>query len=162
MNYTKELKFDSSQRNISLVEKFVEEICEENYLLDSYFGNIMLAIEEAVENAIVHGNHKVGQKQVSVFYFRRKNELSFIIEDEGDGFNHENIPNPLDSKDFSGTGIFLMRSLADKVNFNSKGNSVELVFSISCINQETTLNRISLLKKYFEQKKSIESLKNFH
>jgi hypothetical protein len=54
-----------------------------------------------------------------------------------------------------GNGIFLIRSLADKVFFNSIGNQVELTFTISSINQETTLNRISQLKNYFSRQKSL-------
>ena len=154
-NYTKELKINSLQSNIAQVEKFVEEICDENYISNSYFGNIMLAIEEAVKNAIVHGNKEDSNKQVSLTFLRKKNGLSLTIEDEGEGFNLLDIPNPLDSDNASGTGIFLIRSLADKVNYNSIGNQVELIFTISSINQETTLNRISQLKRYFNRQKSL-------
>jgi serine/threonine-protein kinase RsbW len=154
-NYTKKLKINSLQRNISQVEKFVEEICDENYISNSYFGNIMLAIEEAVKNAIVHGNKEDSKKQVCITYLRKKNGLSFTIEDEGRGFNLQDIPNPLDSDNALGNGIFLIRSLADKVNYNSTGNQVELTFTISSINQETLLNRISQLKRYFNRQKSL-------
>jgi serine/threonine-protein kinase RsbW len=155
MNQFKQLTISSLQKNISQIERFVEEICDENYISANYFGNIMLAIEEAVKNAIVHGNKIDGQKKVIITFQRKKDGLSFIIEDEGEGFNHQNIPNPIDSEDVSGNGIFLMRSLADKLNFNAKGNQVELVFSVSSISQETTLNRISQLKKYFTRQKSL-------
>jgi serine/threonine-protein kinase RsbW len=154
-SYVKKLKINSIQKNISRVEKFVEEICDENYISNNYFGNIMLAIEEAVRNAIVHGNKEVSKKQVSLIFFRKKNGLSFTIEDEGEGFNLQDIPNPLDSDTALGNGIFLIRSLADKVNYNSTGNQVELIFTISSINQETTLNRISQLKRYFNRQKSL-------
>jgi serine/threonine-protein kinase RsbW len=154
-NYTKELKINSLQKNISQVEKFVEEICDENYIVNSYFGNIMLAIKEAVKNAIVHGNKEDGKKQVSLIFFRKKNGLSFTIEDEGEGFNLQNIPNPLDSENVLGNGIFLIRSLADNVSYNSTGNQVELTFIITSLNQETVLNRISQLKRYFNRQKSL-------
>jgi len=54
-----------------------------------------------------------------------------------------------------GKGIFLIRSLADHVSYNSKGNVVEIVFNISSINQETTLNRISQVHQYFNKQKSL-------
>jgi serine/threonine-protein kinase RsbW len=155
MKQIKELKISSLQRNISRVERFIEEICDDNYISYSYFGNIMLAIEEAVKNAIIHGNKQDSKKKVTLAFERKKGELSFIIEDEGEGFNPQEIPNPLDSDDSKGHGLFLMRSLADTVTYNPTGNQVELTFTISSINQETTLDRISQLKSYFHRQKSL-------
>jgi serine/threonine-protein kinase RsbW len=115
----------------------------------------MLAIEEAVKNAIIHGNKQDENKLVTLSFERKKGELRFTIEDEGEGFNPKEIPNPLDSDVSKGNGLFLMQSLADKVSHNSAGNKVELAFTISSINQETTLNRISQLKRYFNRQKSL-------
>ena len=154
-NLHKKLIISSLQKDIWQVEQFVEEICDENYISTNYFGTIMLAMEEAVKNAIVHGNNQDHRKKVTITFQRKKNGLVFLIEDEGNGFNHRNIPSPIDAEDAPGNGIFLMRSLADKVSFNDKGNQVELVFSTTGINPETTLNRISHLKKYFSRQKSV-------
>lgn len=151
----KKLVISSLQNNIWRVEQFVEEICDENYISPNYFGTIMLAMEEAVKNAIVHGNNQDHRKNVTITFQRKRNGLMFLIEDEGNGFDHRKIPSPIDTEDALGNGIFLMRSLADEVRFNDKGNQVELVFSTSGINPETTLNRISQLKKYFSRQKSI-------
>lgn len=158
MKQLKELKIRSLQQNMSRVERFIEEICDDNYISYTYFGNIMLAIEEAVMNAIIHGNKEEINKQVTLLFERKKGELRFTIEDEGDGFNPKEIPNPLDSDVSKGNGIFLMRSLADTVRYNPAGNRVELTFTISSINQETTLNRISQLKSYFNRQKSLVKL----
>jgi serine/threonine-protein kinase RsbW len=158
MKQLKELKISSLQSNISRVERFIEEICDDNYISYTYFGNIMLAIEEAVKNAIIHGNKQVENKWVTLTFERRKGELQFIIEDEGGGFDPKEIPNPLDSDDSKGNGIFLMRSLADTVRYNPAGNKVELTFTISSINQEISLNRISQLKSYFNRQKSLVKL----
>jgi serine/threonine-protein kinase RsbW len=155
MKQFKELKISSLPKSISKVEKFVEEICDENYISDTYFGNIMLAIEEAVRNAIIHGNKLDGNKKVTLTFERKRGGLCFIIEDEGDGFNPLEIPNPVESDEARGNGIFLLHSLADEVSFNSTGNKVELFFTISSINQETTLGRISHLKHYFNRQKSL-------
>jgi len=158
MKQLKELKIRSLQQNMSRVERFIEEICDDNYISYTYFGNIMLAIEEAVMNAIIHGNKEESNKQVILLFERKKGELRFTIEDEGEGFNPREIPNPLDSDDAKGNGIFLMRSLADTVSYNPAGNKVKLTFTISSINQETTLSRISQLKNYFSRQKSFVKL----
>ena len=149
----KELTIRSSMTNMTQVEKFVEEISDLYYIHDSYFGNILLAIEEAVINAIKHGNKMDESKNVQITFTGNRNGLMFTIEDEGAGFDIRNIPDPLEADDNNseniGKGIFLIRSLADKVVFNSKGNQIEIGFNISGINQETTLNRLSLLHQYF-------------
>jgi serine/threonine-protein kinase RsbW len=150
----KELKINSLQSNLIQVERFVEEICDENYISDNYFGNIMLAIEEAVKNAMIHGNRQVVSKQVTLTCVKKKGEICFTIEDEGMGFDPAGIPNPLESEDFKGNGLFLIRSLADKVSFNPSGNKIEISFTISSINQETTIRRISHLKSYFRKQKT--------
>lgn len=157
----KELTIASSMKNMSKVEKFVEEISDMYYIYNSYFGNILLAIEEAVINAMKHGNKMDENKSVHITFSGTKNGLIFIIEDEGEGFDTRNIPDPLEADEKTaeniGKGLFLMRSLADKVLFNPRGNQVEITFNISGINQETTLNRLNLLHQYFiKQKAKVE------
>jgi serine/threonine-protein kinase RsbW len=154
----KELKISSSLNNLCKVEKFVEEICDAYYITSSYFGNILLSVEEAVKNAIVHGNKLNKQKSVFISFQRIPNGLSFTIKDQGEGFNYLGVPNPIDPANEdknTGTGIFLIRSLADKVLFNADGNQVEIIYYISSISQETTLNRISQVNQYFRKQKTM-------
>lgn len=155
----KELKIRSSLKNLVEVEKFVEEICDIYSINNSYYGNILLAIEEAVKNAILHGNGADINKNVHITFQNSPNGLCFTIEDEGEGFDYNNVPNPVEAdeknKEKTGYGLFLIRTLADKVLFNPKGNNVEITFFISSINHETTLNRISQLHKYFHKQKSL-------
>lgn len=152
------LKFKSSLDNIHLVEKFVDAICDEYNINNSYFGNIVIALTEAATNAIVHGNKQDSDKTVTITFDPKPAGLSFIIKDNGDGFNFNNIPDPTDvenkTKSEEGRGIFLIKSLADEVIFNDTGNSVELIFNISSINKELALDRISKLKSYSKTKKT--------
>jgi serine/threonine-protein kinase RsbW len=141
------------------VENFVDEICEAYYITNSYYGNISVAILEAVRNAMIHGNRNNPGKLVLITFTGIPNGLSFTIRDQGSGFDFKNVPNPMDALEGQegnfGNGIFLIRSLADKVSYNAKGNSIEIIFFISTINQETTLNRIAQLHKYFNKQKSL-------
>jgi len=154
----KELNIPSSTSYLCKVEIFVEEICDVFYITNSYFGNILLSLEEAVKNAIIHGNKRDIKKTVRISFQRIPNGLSFTITDQGDGFNYWAVPNPVETKDENentGNGIFLIRSLADKVSYNSTGNQVEIEFYISSISQETTLNRINKMNHYFMKQKSM-------
>ena len=155
----KELRIPSKRESLTQVERFVEEICDTYYITNSYFGNILLAIEEAVNNAIVHGNELDPSKEVFITFTSQANSLCFTVADEGNGFDINKLPDPLSADDnaieHTGKGIFLIRSLADKVNFNPSGTQVEIIFYISSIYQETTLNRISQLNKYFQKQKTL-------
>ena len=154
----KELNIPASTSHLCKVEKFVEEICDAYYITNSYFGNILVSVEEAAKNAIIHGNMQDKEKTVRISFQRIPNGLSFTITDQGEGFNYWAVPSPIETKnenDSIGNGIFLLRSLADKVSYNSKGNQVEIVFYISSISQETTLNRISEMNRYFMKQKSV-------
>lgn len=155
----KELKLPSCDESMTRVENFVDEICEAYYITNSYYGNILMAILEAVKNAILHGNKNNPEKQVKISFKSVPNGLCFTIKDQGEGFNFRDVPNPIDAPDDkaenAGKGIFLIRTLADQVSYNSKGNVVEIVFFISTINQETTLNRISQMHRYFNKQKSL-------
>ena len=157
-NLYKELIIASTTNHLCKVEKFVEEICDAYYITNSYFGNILLSIGEAAKNAIIHGNMQDKNKSVRISFQRIPNGLSFTITDQGTGFNYWAVPNPIETKTDSGNtgnGIFLIRTLADKVSDNAKGNQVEIEFYISSISQETTLNRINKMNHYFMKQKSM-------
>jgi serine/threonine-protein kinase RsbW len=155
----KELKISSNKESLAKVEKFIDEICDKYYITNSYYGNISVAIMEAVKNAIIHGNSNDQLKYVKISFKSIQNALSFRIADQGNGFDFRNVKSPIDVDEKSaenvGKGIFLIRSLADQVSYNSKGNIIEIIFLISSINQETTLNRISQIHQYFKKQKSL-------
>jgi serine/threonine-protein kinase RsbW len=155
----KTLKISSTIENLAAVEKFVEEICDQHLLSTTYFGNISIAVTEAAKNAILHGNKLNAEKEVTVSFENKHNGFSFVIEDQGEGFDVDTIPNPLEIEDTrfptAGKGIYLIRSLSDKVVFKDKGKRVEMLFDISSINKETTLRRIRNLRKYFSKTKTI-------
>ncbi|HSN49652.1 MAG TPA: ATP-binding protein [Bacteroidales bacterium] len=160
MNFLyKELRIPSSLDSLNRVEKFVEEICDTYYITNSYYGNILLTVEEAVKNAVIHGNKMDEKKQVLLTFQRKPAGLSFTVTDEGGGFNYLAVPNPLDLDDraaeSAGKGIFLIRSLADATRYNAKGNTIEIVFTVSSINREVSLKRAEKLTRYFATNKSI-------
>jgi len=147
-----QLIFPSIPENIHQVEKFVEDICDEYNINNTYFGNILVALTEAVENAMVHGNKKDSSKNIEITFLSKPEGLSFTIKDEGDAFDINQIPDPTDLNvnpdEIKGRGIFLIKSLADEVNFLPKGKGVEILFKTSSINNEIAVDRINQLKSY--------------
>lgn len=128
-----EINFPSKIENITLVEKFIDDISVEYRLGTEIYGNILVAIIEAVNNAILHGNKFDSRKNVKVIFTKDTWTLTFKIFDQGPGFDHTNIPDPTISENIEnphGRGIFLMRHLADEVNFFDNGREVELKFKL--------------------------------
>ena len=128
------LTFPSNRSNITLVETFIEEVFEDLKIKDEFYGNILVAVTEAVTNAIIHGNNSNDSKMVIVSVDTpKKNSLVFTIEDEGFGFTPEDVPDPTSPENIEkphGRGIFLMKHLSDNVKFNNNGSSVSVEFNI--------------------------------
>ncbi len=127
----KEITFTSLTENIAVVEKLIDEICEARDVKEDHYGNILISLTEAVNNAIVHGNKLDASKQVRVAYEIDGKILRFYIEDEGPGFDYDNLPDPTSPENRekpNGRGVFLMRNLADNCEFLDDGKLVQLEF----------------------------------
>lgn len=127
------LKIPSLLENIRIIESFIDQAKEILQFNDDIYGNILVSVTETVNNAIIHGNKEDKEKDVIVSISSSLHNISFSIEDEGDGFGHHNLPDPTDPENINkvgGRGIYLIKHLADEVNFSEKGNKVELVFYI--------------------------------
>jgi serine/threonine-protein kinase RsbW len=88
-----------------------------------------LAFEEALVNAIKHGNGGDPEKRVRLHCYISDKQVRIIISDEGPGFDYTDLPDPTDSahrQEPHGRGVLLMRKFMDRVEFNARGNRVTL------------------------------------
>jgi len=84
-----------------------------------------LAFDEAITNAMIHGNRLDPSKKVHVTAFADEQRWGAIVEDEGEGFKPEDIPDPKDAAFLfrdAGRGILLMDDYVDELQYNRKGN----------------------------------------
>ena len=128
------LNITSSSENIRLVERLVEDVCEVFNVNEDNYGNILIAVTEAVNNAMYHGNEGNPTKHIKIGFESGEKEISFSVEDEGKGFDFNNLPDPTDPINIdkpNGRGVFLMKNLADKVEFNHNGKEVLLTFNLN-------------------------------
>lgn len=91
---------------------------------------VRLALEEALVNAIKHGNEMNPDKQVRVACEVSEDEVRIEIEDEGEGFNPGEVADPTEDENLScpgGRGIMLMRAFMNVIEYNPRGNRVTLV-----------------------------------
>jgi len=128
------LKISSKTENLTLVEKMVDSICSQYKISEDHYGNILIALTEAVNNAIYHGNKSDSNKMVEIaFKAKGTDNITFIVKDEGTGFKYNELPDPTDPKNIeqpNGRGVFLMRNLADKVEFFDEGKTVAISFNL--------------------------------
>lgn len=127
------LEIPSLSENIRIVESFIDNAKDKYSINDDMYGNIMVAVTESVNNAIIHGNGNDSSKNVKLKLFLGDKDLKFTIKDEGKGFDYEDLPDPTSPENLEkvgGRGIFLMNHLCDAVNFEDNGSTIELVFNI--------------------------------
>ena len=128
------IKIESLSENLRLVERLIEDVCEVYNISEDNYGNILIAVTEAVNNAIAHGNQNNPQKSVQIGFENGDKKLTFSVSDEGKGFDFTSLPDPTDPKNIdkvNGRGVFLMKHLADKVEFNQNGKEVLLTFVLN-------------------------------
>jgi anti-sigma regulatory factor (Ser/Thr protein kinase) len=91
--------------------------------------NIPLACDEAITNAIIHGNRSNPEKKVSIQLYVSPNRFRIRVRDEGEGFELERVADPTRGEALlrpSGRGVYLMRNIMDTVEFKDGGRVVEL------------------------------------
>ena len=127
------VKIPSIKENVSVVESFIENVGEKIRIEEAIYGNVLVSVTEAVNNAIVHGNKEDKNKKVRLGLKQNKRSVRFIVEDEGMGFDHNTLPDPTNPKNLEkvkGRGIFLIKSLSDKTTFKQGGRVVEMLFKL--------------------------------
>ncbi len=128
------IQIPSLSENIRIIESFIDNARDKYHLTDDIYGNIMIAVTESVNNAIVHGNKADKSKNVELSLSLNDNQVTFTVEDEGDGFNYNDLPDPTAPENIEkpgGRGIFLMKNLCDEVTFLNEGKKVELCFYLA-------------------------------
>jgi len=129
----KSISIQSTLDNITHIEKLVDEISEQCNLSSEIYGKILIATIEAVNNSITHGNNFDINKTVDVAFQINDTSIHIYVKDQGPGFNYHDIPDPTrpeNIENVSGRGVFLMRNLADSIEFDDNGSKVKLIFHI--------------------------------
>lgn len=127
------LVINSDLKELVIVESFIRNIFDTYKLSEKHFKRTYLCVSEAVINSIKHGNKSDRNKQVSVTIGCTKNEITVLIEDQGNGFDYSIVCDPTIEENIrneSGRGIHIIKALTDKVEYNRKGNIVQ--FKINC------------------------------
>jgi len=131
---TQSLELRSDAESLSVVEHLIDDVRSKYNISEDVFGNMLVAITEAVTNAIYHGNKSDPNKKVTVTCTHSPHAIVFTITDEGKGFDYYDLPDPTAPENLEkecGRGIFLMKHLTDQIIFSENGRVVELSFKLS-------------------------------
>ena len=112
------------------VLEYLQERVSKLGLIKPERSNLFIALDEAFVNAVKHGNKNDPNKLLKITAELSPKEACFTVEDEGEGFNIGDIPDPCDPANLfrtSGRGVLLIYNIMDEVEYNAQGNRVKMV-----------------------------------
>lgn len=112
------------------VQETIEQSLKAHLYTEAEIFAIRLAVEEALINAIKHGNQLDHNKNVRIGFQVRSEHFEVTIADEGTGFDPEEVPDPTAPENLErccGRGLMLMRHYMCEVDYNRRGNTVRML-----------------------------------
>ena len=119
----------SSFKEIKQVASAIAGLLKNAKADESDIFDIRLSLEEALINAAKYGNKLDERRNVFIDFTIAGNKVTITIEDEGEGFDHNDLPDPTKEENLlksSGRGVFLIKHLMDEVEYNKKGNRITI------------------------------------
>jgi serine/threonine-protein kinase RsbW len=127
--HSAEVTIPSDLAEARRVQTLIEEALQANRFTEHDIFAIRLALEEALVNAIKHGNQMDPGKRVFVCYQVSPDRFDVRITDEGPGFNPEDVPDPTEPENIEkpcGRGLLLIRGFMTSVQYHGRGNIVTM------------------------------------
>ena len=127
------LEIESNPNNLITVEEFVNYFSKELNLDESKLSGLLLAVTEAVTNAIIHANKCDETKMVQMNVVKEDGKLTITIKDEGKGFDPSKVPDPTSPENLlkdSGRGLYLMKIYTDELKYNVTPTGTVLIVNV--------------------------------
>ena len=131
---TVDLLLDSTLDSVDVAEEAVlKEAHEVGFDDEDDLHKIGMSVRECMVNAVVHGNRYNARRKVHVMIQRTSDRLSIVIQDEGEGFDMADLPDPLANENLlrhSGRGLLLIQAFMDEFQIRPmepKGTEVKMV-----------------------------------
>lgn len=130
-------QLDSSLESVDTAETSVLKVAEDAGFDEESLHKIGMAVRESMVNAVVHGNRYNARKKVHLQVSTSKDHMAVVIRDEGEGFEFENLPDPLSEENLlrqSGRGLLLMQAFVDRLEVHrhqAGGTEVRMVKYLS-------------------------------
>lgn len=124
-----DFRMPSELRHLDVVLDYLNERMVRLGIVNPEDSEVLIALDEAIVNAIKHGNKCDPRKAVHISAEFNAEGVRFVISDEGPGFARENVPDPTQPcrlLEPSGRGLLLINHIMDEVQFNQCGNRLEM------------------------------------
>ena len=124
------IKMPSDIKKIRKVIARIVDLLVERNVDKSHMFDIRLSVEEAIINAIEHGNKKDKNLIVDISFAIDDEKIELAVEDQGRGFDHTKMPDPTTNGNVlraHGRGVYLIHKLMDRVQYNDRGNRIKLI-----------------------------------
>lgn len=134
-NKSFDISIPSTLDHIEEVEQMAERAAEHMHFSEEDKDSLAIAVTEAVNNAILHGNKQDPRKQVHIRFLFHETNLEVRIRDEGEGFNPKQVSDPLAPENLlkeSGRGIFILSSLMDDIRYSFEHGGTEIILVKNC------------------------------
>ena len=141
----KKMELASSAESLHEVVDAVEQVAASIGMDEDAAEEVAIALTEAVNNAIYHGNDGVQEKPVYVRFLMDDDALRIEILDEGSGFDPDAVPDPLAEENLlkpSGRGLLVMRTMMDGVEHRFLDSGTEVIL-LKRLNHEEKVNNTS-------------------
>jgi serine/threonine-protein kinase RsbW len=128
------LEIESNPNNLITVEEFVNYFSKELNLDEEKLPGLLLAVTEAVTNAIIHANKCDETKKVTMNVQKDDHKLIITVKDEGKGFDPANVPDPTAPENLlkdSGRGLYLMKIYMDELKYNITPSGTETILILN-------------------------------
>ncbi|MEI8134910.1 MAG: ATP-binding protein [bacterium] len=119
--YEERLRIPASLEELHHVYSWADEHLIQTGIPDTKRFEIMLALSEAVTNAIRHGSSESPSEVVDIHVRISEHQVNIKVQDRGNGFSPDSLPDPTNAENLfvpNGRGVFLIKKLADEVHYD--------------------------------------------
>jgi serine/threonine-protein kinase RsbW len=127
------LEIKSDLALLPKVDKFIKKAVKNIGLDQNDIDGLLLSVNEAVSNAIIHGNNYNPDKKVIISIIQTSDELVISIKDQGKGFNPSQVPDPTSPENIlkeNGRGIHIIKMCVQDIHYNFTPDGTELILTI--------------------------------
>lgn len=113
------MTYPSQPETVADIDSFLDSKLRDAGFPEDLLADVAVSVSEVVNNAVVHGNHEDASKKVKVDIEISADRVSISVQDEGEGFDPESLPDPVSEENLMrevGRGLFIVRAYMDEVH----------------------------------------------
>lgn len=127
MDFKRNFEIGNDALELKKVSGELLHVLKEKQVSEEIIFDVHVSLEEALRNAMMHGNKEIDGKKVVVLIEVNDNVVRVSVEDEGEGFDINKVPDPTSEENLlkeSGRGVYLIKHLMDRVDYLNGGRKV--------------------------------------